>query len=372
MRDTYRIGGSVADTGFDELRDLCTAAGDKLSLAIGMFGLLTALTYNDRIAEAAQLATECAALIESLDDPTLILALLGGPMLAKFQAGEMVETLRLAQRVIDLADGDPTLGNLIIESPLAAAQTYRAVAEMSLGMPGFQEHFEEAIATARPVDPTVYALAVMAKCGCMANGVYLPDDTTLQQTADALAIAEQSGDPTTVGWALLARGITLVHHDGPDFEAGYDLLAQARAMALAHQIPLVVFVPVIDIYTALRKAHRADVDGAIELARAALDNLVASGDMSFPGLATTTLVESLLRRAADGDIAEAQAAIDRLAAVLADPGFVMHDLYLLRIRALLARAHSDEDGYRDYRDRYRTMAIDLGFEGHMQWAEAMP
>jgi hypothetical protein len=27
---------------------------------------------------------------------------------------------------------------------------------------------------------------------------------------------------------------------------------------------------------------------------------------------------------------------------------------------------------RDYRDRYRAMATSLGFEGHMQWAEAMP
>ena len=50
----------------------------------------------------------------------------------------------------------------------------------------------------------------------------------------------------------------------------------------------------------------------------------------------------------------------------------MHDLYLLRMRALLARAHGDEGGYRDYRDRYRKMATDLGFEGHMKWAEEMP
>ena len=66
-----------------------------------------------------------------------------------------------------------------------------------------------------------------------------------------------------------------------------------------------------------------------------------------------------------------QAAIDTLAAVPTDPGFVMHELPLLRMRALLARAHGDEDGYRDYRDRYRKMATDLGFEGHMKWAEAM-
>ena len=43
-----------------------------------------------------------------------------------------------------------------------------------------------------------------------------------------------------------------------------------------------------------------------------------------------------------------------------------------RLRALLARAHGDETGYRKYRDRYRDMAKTLGFEGHIAWAEAMP
>jgi hypothetical protein len=48
------------------------------------------------------------------------------------------------------------------------------------------------------------------------------------------------------------------------------------------------------------------------------------------------------------------------------------EIWLLRLRALLARAHSDETNYRDYRDRYRAMATSLCFEGHMAWAEAMP
>ena len=49
----------------------------------------------------------------------------------------------------------------------------------------------------------------------------------------------------------------------------------------------------------------------------------------------------------------------------------MRDIWLLRLRALLARAQGDEDAYRDYRDRYRDMATTLGFEGHIAWAEAM-
>jgi hypothetical protein len=50
----------------------------------------------------------------------------------------------------------------------------------------------------------------------------------------------------------------------------------------------------------------------------------------------------------------------------------MRDICLLRLRALLARAHGDEARYREYRDRYRDMARTLEFEGHIAWAEAMP
>ena len=88
--------------------------------------------------------------------------------------------------------------------------------------------------------------------------------------------------------------------------------------------------------------------------------------------ATGVLVETLLDRGADGDVAEAEAAIDRLADAPADEGLVIREIWLLRLRALLARAHGDDDAYRDYRDRYRALATSLGFEGHMNWAEAIP
>ena len=97
----------------------------------------------------------------------------------------------------------------------------------------------------------------------------------------------------------------------------------------------------------------------------------SSGGTIWSAPATAVLVESLLRRGTDGDLREAQAAIDRLAAVPTDPGFVLHEIWLLRLRALLARARGDEAGYRELRDRYRTMATTLGFEGHMAMAEAM-
>ena len=69
---------------------------------------------------------------------------------------------------------------------------------------------------------------------------------------------------------------------------------------------------------------------------------------------------------------EAEAAIERLAAAPADDGLVVGDVWLLQMRALLARAHGDAAAYANFRDRYREMAKTLGFEGHIAWAEAMP
>ena len=156
----------------------------------------------------------------------------------------------------------------------------------------------------------------------IAAGVFLVDDAALRDTADALAIAEQSGDDFALGSALLARGIILANRDAPESDVGYDLLAKARDMALAHRFSLDV-VPFVDIHTAMRKVQTTDVDGAIDAARAAIDNEFAPA---------------------------------RLAAVSTDPGFVIYEVPLLRMRALLARARGDEAAYRDLVDRYRTMA----------------
>jgi len=139
---------------------------------------------------------------------------------------------------------------------------YGGTAESFLGIPGFREHCNEALAIARWADPTIYAVVVMFKYVCIAAGVYLPDDTALRDTADALELAERSGEPVPLAAAWLARGVTLVHRGGPESTPGYDLLAKTRAMALSHQFPG-VGVPIVDIHTAQRMARTTDIGGAI-------------------------------------------------------------------------------------------------------------
>ncbi|MDT5348102.1 MAG: hypothetical protein QOH91_1389 [Mycobacterium sp.] len=367
----WRVGGSGADTRFDELRDLCTAAGDQVSLAIGMTGYVVAQFMNAHRRAASRLATEHTALLESIGDPTLTVGLSFAALAAKHETGEMAEVLRLAQRAIDLAGGDPTTGNLVIGSPLAWAIAFRGAARWCLGIPGWRDDFAQAVAMAHGPDPIslagvmyfTYPLAIP-------GGALLPDATALRETADALAIAERSGDELALHGSRFARGITLAHRDGPERQAGFALLAKVREAAVQQRFSLVM-VPVVDIYVAQDKARSGDLDGAIALARAVVDDLFDSGGSISSALATTVLVEALLQRGADGDLEDARAAVDRLAAVPTDPGFMLHEIPLLRLRALLARARGDEAGYREFRDRYRAKATACGFEGHIAMAEAM-
>ena len=93
--------------------------------------------------------------------------------------------------------------------------------------------------------------------------------------------------------------------------------------------------------------------------------------LGYGAAGTALLVEALLDRGTEGDVAEAQSAIDRAANLPADKGLVLRDITLLRLRALLARARGDDVAYRDLADRYRAMAESLGFEGHIAMADSM-
>ena len=223
---------------------------------------------------------------------------------------------------------------------------------------------------ARSADPVSYATVVTyVYFAGIPYGVLRPDDRAVREIEEALRIAERSGDDLALAFARATLGLALVHrHTVAERDRGHKLLAE-----ISDVLYNLCDLPLVEVYLARERARRGDRDDAIPLMRAAVDHLFREGQLLAWGIpATGVLVETLLDRGADADVAEAEAAIERLAAAPTDEGLVMRDIWLLRLRALLARAHGDEAGYRDYRDRYRAMATSLGFEGHMKWAEAMP
>jgi hypothetical protein len=369
-----RVHTSGAGARFEELRELCGTAGDKASLAIGMAGRALELAHQDRVREASQLASEAMALIESLCDTTLTVGLSFAPIYAKLESAEWSDVLRWSETVIDLADGDPSKGNFIAGSPLAIALTTRGAARWCLGRPGWRDDVHRAVAMARSADPVSYARAVGFVYGAaIPYGVLMPDDSAKREIEDALHVAERSGDDFAFALARLALGVALVHrHTDAERDRGQQLLAEVRDVFLRrgyNQCDL----PLVNVYAARESARRGDRSEAITLMREAIDHLFRDGRLLIHGVgATGVLVQTLLDRGSDGDVAEAEAAIERLAAAPADEGLVMRDIWLLRSRAQLARTRGDAAAYAQFRDRYRAMAKTLGFEGHIAWAEAMP
>ena len=371
---TWRAGLGVADTGFDELRELCASAGDDLSLAIAMYGQVLGLHVEHRHREASVLASEQIRLLEESPNALRAVGVMHGAMLAKLHAGEAVEAYRLAQWCIDLVGDDPVKGRTaIIGSPLAVALLYRGLAGCSLGRQNWRDDMRSAIAMQRSVDAHGVMLPLLIT-GAYARGILtgalLADDDAVRETAEAVRIAEEGGDDVALEMAHLAQGLVLSRRaTAAERDVALKLLRRAReAQVLRRSL---VAATMADIRIAELTAKAGEVQGAIESARSIVDQLFENGEMFLRGAATAALVETLLGRGSDTDVQEAAAAIERLAAVPTNPGFVLNEIPLLRMRALLAQAHGDMIDYRDYRDRYRAMATSLGFEGHMAWAEAM-
>ena len=224
---SFRVGGSGAETGYDELRELCEQAGDKRSLAIGMTGLVgTKLMAHDE--DCIPLAAEHLRLLESIGDPELTVGLQIATFATMVQVGEGMELLALAERVISLADGDATKGNMIYGSPLAMAYTFRATARWCLGLPGWKDDFDRGIAMARDADVATLA-GVMFYTYVVAVPWILPaDEAALRETADALDRAERSGDDVAVIMSRTARGNVLLCAGGDAPESGRALLAQVK------------------------------------------------------------------------------------------------------------------------------------------------
>jgi class 3 adenylate cyclase len=370
----YRVHANDAGARFHELRQLCTVAGDKASLAIAMAGLVMDHAYQGRIHGASQLASEAMALIESLGDPTLTVGLSFPAIYAKIESGNYSDVLQWSERVIDLADGDPFKGNFIFGSPLALAFTTRAMARYCLGRSEWREDLRHGLAMAHTADPLTYAAVVaLGYFPGIPNGALAADDRAVREIEDAIRIAERSGNDMALAFARTALGVALVYREAAaDRDRGQTLLAEVSDV-FEHQRHNLGDRPLVNVYVARERVRRGGRDEAIALMRTAADHLVHEGQLLAWGTPVTgVVVETLLDRAAESDVAEAEAAIERFATAPADEGLVIRDIWLLRLRALLARTRGDEAAYRDFRDRYRDKARTLSFEGHIAWAEAMP
>ena len=370
----WRVHADDADVRFEELRKLCVLAGDKTSLAFGMMGPMSLHAHRGEVREAQRMASELMALLDSIDDPALSAQAAYGAIAIKAQAGEMTEVLRWAEATIDWADGDPTKGGkLIVASPLAVALALRGFVRSWFGRPGWRRDLGDALAFAeQSADPLTLAMAVAWTYSMGTyNGVLRADDIAVRTTESARHTAEAFGDDyavTVLKWLL--GSILLLRRAEGDRRRGLELLTPLRDMWVRQRYQLSE-LPLLELYIGREQASCGDLDDGLAVIRKSVEDLCTRGHVGYYIPATGVLVETLLDRGANRDLAEAEAAIAGLASAPVD-GSAIRDIWLLRLRALLARAHGDATTYANLRHRYRDMAIRLGFEGHMDWAEVMP
>ncbi|MBV8860916.1 MAG: cyclase, partial [Mycobacterium sp.] len=355
---------------------LCSVAGDKASLAIATAGLVMDEVYQGRIRESSQRALDAMTLIEAVGDSTLTVGLSFAPTYAMIESGQWHDVALWSQRVIDLADGDPTQGNFIIGSPLAAAFTSRAMARYAAGLSGWREDLRRGLDMAQSTDIMSYATVVaLVYWPGVTFGVLKSDDAAIREIEDAERIVERSGDDIALAVARMALGLALVHRETADERArGQQLLSDVAEVFRSRRHNL-GDLPIVEVYSARESARHGDRDDAIRPMRAAVEQLVHEGQLLGWGVpATGVLVETLLERGADADIAEAEAAIERLADAPTEQGEAepARDIWLLRLRALLALVRGDTAAYGQLRDSYREMADSLQFDGHIAWGEALP
>ena len=357
---------------FAELRELCNAAGDKVSLAIAMTGLAAELNYTGRLQEASRLASEQMALLESVGDSTLTMGLSFVPFINWFDVGEFGKILRWSQTVIDLAEGDPHRGaGFGLGSPLAFALAFRGVAGWSLGRLGWRQDLHDASAAGRDSDAASVALLYAWTHGAgIVFGVLRADDTALREIEESVRNAQSDSSDIALIFAEYSLGTVLLNRDtATDRHRGMEIMLRARTWLREH-IPSLV--PVTELLAAPERARSGNRDAAIDVSRTAIDEMYEEGRLGYFVCGTGILVNMLLERGAEGDLVEAQDVTDRLAALPTDEVWTMRDVWLLRLRALLARARGDDDAaYRDLVGRYREKATSLGFEGHLAWADAM-
>lgn len=357
---------------FAELCELCEAAGDRVSLAIGMTGPATEHCYAGRADAAAAVSSQQMELLEVTGDLTPTMGLVPIAFVNWIGVGAFDKIMRWSQTVIDLADGDPGKGaGFGVASPLAIASAWRGTARWWLGRAGWRQDLDEAMSLAQRSNAETFSGASAWTYGfALQYGVLRAKDSVVRVSEDALRTAQAASSDRAMGLAAYTLAVGLLNRDAAaDRHRGLELMMQTRDIWLRKRA--LFLIPVTDMWAAWETSRRGDREAAIPLMRQAARELRQARHLFYGVWATGVLVQTLLERGKDDDLVEAHEAIDWLKKLAAEHESVMLEIMLLRLRALLCRVAGNQGAYRDLADLYRAMASELGFEGHLAWANAM-
>ena len=160
----------------------------------------------------------------------------------------------------------------------------------------------------------LFAAAVAWTYGfAMQYGVLRADDSTVRVGEEAVQAARQCQQRSCGGLGRVHAGGRAAEpgRRGRPSTAGSKLMVQSRSLWLRERA--LFLIPVTDLWAARETARRGDRDAAIAVMRQAVDELHQAGRLCYGAWGTGVLVETLLDRGTEDDLAEAHEAIDWLA-----------------------------------------------------------
>ncbi len=208
-----------------------------------------------------------------------------------------------------------------------------------------------------------YAIAVGYCTDVVLLGFDLADEALMNETQDALLLAESFGDAYGLAMARAAHGIALLRSGDPRRDAGIDLLHQSRSEGLD------IYGSLIDAELAAEMARQGRRDLPIETLRAAVKTEIDTGETLFVGPSLAVLVQLSVSRGAEADLEQARDIVAQFEAQL--PPEPALQLWPLQCLALLANAVGDAAGYAEIVTRYRGLAEELDARGHLAVAEQL-
>ena len=219
---------------------MCSAAGDKVSLAIGMTGLATELLYAGRSREGSRLASEQMALLESIGDPTLTMGL------AFVAFGNWFEPVNSAR---SCGGRRPSSTWPTVTPPRAPASVsdhrwrsrwhFAALLGGGWAVPGGGRTSTTPSRWPENSDPATLAAVVAWTYGlAMQYGVLRADDSAVRASEEAVQTAEGASNDHALGLAEYTLGVALLNRDAAaDRHRGLELMVQVRDMWRASVLP---------------------------------------------------------------------------------------------------------------------------------------
>ena len=361
LASTAHLVGGEEDTDerYREFRELTTRAGDLLSLALGTAGQVISLSTNhNRLSDAAQLASELAAMVDHIDcpEPTK-LEILHSVTWAHFLACDFPSALSAIDRQKGLAGEDAAISK-------AQTLSVRAAIEISTGdHENGRRHFRQAIEQARSLHPVTYAQVLTGRSWFVTMGL---DDAgeLVPQTREALLQARAFGDNFGVVSALFAHGTVLLRADSGARAEAIGLLEEARAGIERHGIQTFLWCSVVaDL--AVDSARKGALEDAIDAARRAYRSPFGAGSPTMIGRTAETFIELLIDRGSAQDAAEARSVAATVADMRLPSPVAAVDLCRLKCRLMVSKSEGDASGYADLAGQYLALVERLDAHGRL-------